>query len=81
MERLDSIEAEGAGERWHGCILISGQGDGEPYNLLVQGPVVVRFYKLTTGNVQSRQATQGISISIPTSTTYPAPVATGAVDE
>jgi hypothetical protein len=67
VERLDSIVAVGAGERWHGGILISGQNDGEPYNLLVQGPVV-RFYKLTTGNVQSRQATEGISIP----TTYPA---------
>ena len=69
VERLDSKVSEGAGERWHGSILISGQGDGKPYNLLVQGRVV-RFYKLKAGNVQSRQITEGIIIP----TTYPATV-------
>ncbi len=48
--------------------LCSGVGDAEPFNLLVEGPVV-RFYKLTTGNVQSRQATAGIII--PTAYGYP----------
>jgi hypothetical protein len=61
VERLDAVVAEGDGERWHGCILCPGEGDAEPFNLLVQGPVV-RFYKLTTGNVHSRQATDGIII-------------------
>ena len=35
VERLDAVLAER--ERWHGCLLCPGEGDGEPYNLL-QGP-------------------------------------------
>ena len=69
VECLDAIVAEGACERWHGSILYSGEGNAEPYNLLAEGPVV-RFYKLQTGNVQSRQATNGIIIP----TVYPATV-------
>ena len=65
VERLDGVLAEG--ECWHGCILCPGVGDGEPYNLLVQG-TVVKFYKSKTGNLQSRQATAGIMIP----TAYPA---------
>ncbi len=67
MERLDGVLAEG--ERWHGCLLCVGEGDGVPYNLLVQGPVV-KFYKSKTGNTLSRQATNGIMIP----TAYPATV-------
>jgi len=69
VEFLDAIVAEGACERWHGSILYSGEGNVEPYNLLAEGPVV-RFYKLQTGNVQSRQASDGIIIP----TAYPATV-------
>ena len=69
MECLDAIVAEGACERCYGCILCPGEGNGQPYNLLAQGPIV-RFYKLQTGNVQSRQATDGIIIP----TVYPATV-------
>jgi hypothetical protein len=67
VERLDCVLAEG--ECWHGCILCPGVGDGEPYNLLVQG-TVVKFYKSKTGNLQSRQATAGIMIP----TAYPVTV-------
>jgi len=69
VECLDAIVAEGACERWHGSILYSGERNVEPYNLLAESPVV-RFYKLQTGNVQSRQASDGIIIP----TAYPATV-------
>ena len=65
-KRLDGALAER--ERWHGCLLCPGEGNEEPYNLL-QGPVV-RFCKAKTGNMQSRQATEGIIIP----TAYPATV-------
>ncbi len=65
VERLDGVLAER--ERWHGCLLCPGEGNGEPYNYnLLQGPVV-RFYKSKTGNKLSRQATEGIVIP----TAYP----------
>ena len=67
VERLDGVLAEGV--RWHGCLLCIGEGDGVPYNLLVQGPVV-KFYKSKIGNTESRQATNGIMIP----TAYPATV-------
>ena len=67
MERLDGVLAEG--KRWHGCLLCIGEGDGVPYNLLVEGPVV-QFYKSKIGNTLSRQATNGIMIP----TAFPATV-------